>query len=527
MAIAQVGNWTSAQFSSSTGGSLTGRTSTKGNLVVIVALSTDPAFTITHSQAGTVKTAQSDAFLGGQIRIAYIENIVGGASHTITLTAAAASNSFMNATEYSGIISSGSLDKVNSGTGTSTALLSAATATTAQPNELIIGGGANSDATSSAWTAGASFNLRGNLANGLTGACGFLEDRIVAARGAYTSSATWSGGSSAWVCQVATFIGATDEWTGPPLPMWGPFPWQQWTPAGGLEALGVVSSDLSTVGVLFSGAPPYAPATHDTTVAGHLPAAAVPYSPVSHNVSTVAHLPTGTPQISASGFLAYIVVGHLASGAPLFAPISHDVPVAGHLASGAPQYGPISHNISVAGHLPTGTVSYSPVTHDTSVAGHLASGSVWYALVSGSSDVNVVGVLFSGTALYGPVSHTTSVPALLTVGTDLRGTVSHTTSVVGHLSTGTFPLAVVSHNVSLVGYLTSGTALYAIAGAFGAIPTITYPTAFVVLPNSRLGVDLAPSGLTVELASSSLIFVAGPSGLLVPLTPPNENLDLS
>lgn len=208
MAIAQVGNWTSAQFSASTGGTLTGRTSTAGNFVAITALSTDAAFTITHSQAGAVQIARTDSFLGGAVKIAYIENIVGGASHTITLTAAGGSQSYMNATEYSGVAKSGSLDATNVGTGTSTALLSAATATTVQAAELLIGGGANSDATSSAWTAGASFTLRGNLANGTTGACGFLEDRIVAATGAFTSSASWSGASSAWTCQIATFKGA-------------------------------------------------------------------------------------------------------------------------------------------------------------------------------------------------------------------------------------------------------------------------------------------------------------------------------
>lgn len=208
MVIAQVGNWTSAQFTASTGGALAGRTSTAGNFVAIAALSTDPSFTITHSQAGTVQIARSDPVFGGSLQIAYIENIVGGASHTITLTAVGGSSSYLNATEYSGVAKSGSLDKTNVGSGTSTALLSAATATTVQADELLIGGGAIGDTASSVWTAGASFNLRGNLANGTTGALGFLEDRIVAATGTYTSSATWGGASAVWSCQIATFKGA-------------------------------------------------------------------------------------------------------------------------------------------------------------------------------------------------------------------------------------------------------------------------------------------------------------------------------
>lgn len=207
-----VGSWTSATFLNNTGGSLAGRTSTAGNFVAITGATNNAGTTTySHSQAGSVQVGRAFENNGNDdVTIRYIENIVGGASHTITVTTAAGSYSSLNASEYSGMATSSSLDKSAVGTGLSTSLLTAATATTTQAAELLIGSAhKNYDGSTGPWTAGASYTLRGNNADTNNGAVTFLEDRIVSSTGAYTASATWGGSSNEWVCQIATFKAAS------------------------------------------------------------------------------------------------------------------------------------------------------------------------------------------------------------------------------------------------------------------------------------------------------------------------------
>lgn len=214
MALAFVASWTSAQFNNSTGGSLTGRTSTAGNFVAITATATVNTATITHSQAGSVQTGRAFENVGGASTdfetIRYIEDIVGGASHTVTITTSAGQFSVLNASEYSGVATSSSLDQNNTGSGTGSGTLTTASVTTTQADELIIVSGTEVESTASAWTAGASFTLRGNIARADLGDTGFLEDRIVASTGSYSGAATWTGVSNPrdWRCQIATFKAA-------------------------------------------------------------------------------------------------------------------------------------------------------------------------------------------------------------------------------------------------------------------------------------------------------------------------------
>jgi hypothetical protein len=207
MGAAFVGSWTSAQFNNTTGGSLAGRTSTAGNFVAITASSnTTVSLAIAHSQAGTVQTGRAAENNGGDfITTRYVENIAGGASHTISITVQAGSFTTLNASEYSGVNTSATLDKTNVGTGNSATLLSAATATTAQADELLIGNGTLNTGSAGAWTAGASYNLRGSIVDGVNGSVSFLEDQIVTATGTYTAGATKNGESNAWICTVCTF----------------------------------------------------------------------------------------------------------------------------------------------------------------------------------------------------------------------------------------------------------------------------------------------------------------------------------
>lgn len=209
-----VGSWTSAQFNNTTGGSLAGRTSTAGNFVGIQATATVNTATITHSQAGSVQTGRAFENVGGASTdfstIRYIENIAGGASHTVTITTSAGQFSVLNASEYSGVATSSSIDQANTGSGTGSGALTTASVTTTQADELILCGGTEVESTNSAWTAGASFNLRGNIARADLGDTGFLEDRIVSSTGSYSGAATWTGVSNPrdWRCQIVTFKAA-------------------------------------------------------------------------------------------------------------------------------------------------------------------------------------------------------------------------------------------------------------------------------------------------------------------------------
>lgn len=208
-----VGSWTSGQFNNNTGGSLSGRTSVPGNFVAITGSTNDPAgTTVTNSQTQSVKDSGLGFVNNGSDStfIKYIEDIDGGALHIVSITTSASKFSTLNASEYSGVAKTNSLDRTATGTGNSTSLLTNATATTAQADTLIIGGGTISAGTNSAWTAGASFNKRGNITDATGGGVSFLEDRVVSSQTTYTASATWGGSAGAWIAAVATFRAASD-----------------------------------------------------------------------------------------------------------------------------------------------------------------------------------------------------------------------------------------------------------------------------------------------------------------------------
>lgn len=287
-----------------------------------------------------------------------------------------------------------------------------------------------------------------------------------------------------------------------------------------------VTRDVSVTAHLPIGTVPYAPVSREVSLAAHLPIGAVPYAPVSKAVSLEAHLPIGvvpyTPAV-----LAYTVTAYLPIGVLPYAPVSKDVSLSAHLPIGVTPHAPVSKSVSLSAYLPVGVVPYAPVTRNASVVGHLSIGTVIYAVVSGATDVFVTAYLPIGVDLRAPVSRTVSVVGHLPVGTDLRAPVTRTASVAGFLPIGVNPRADVSKAVTLTAYLPVGLVIYAPAGGFGSPPVITYPTTFLVLPNSQLGIDIQPSTLTVELTSSTLVFVPDASGLLIPLTPPNEGIELT
>ncbi len=209
MAIAFVANWTSGQFNNTTGGTLTGRTSTAGNLIVLDVNTSDTGATIADSKSNTYTrwpTGFVDDGAGWFTACYYKENCAGGASHTISITTAGGNYSVVNATEYSGIATASARDKETGATGTGTSLSSGATATLSQADELVVGFGAKEDGGNTAWTQGAGYTLRGNVTDGTAGGLGFLEDKIVAATTAVTATATHAN-SAQWFCGVITFKG--------------------------------------------------------------------------------------------------------------------------------------------------------------------------------------------------------------------------------------------------------------------------------------------------------------------------------
>lgn len=210
MAIAFGAAWTGLQGNSVTAVT-TGAITSSGNFVAACVTDNNAlaaSTPVTDSKSNTYQKAIGPiAVSTDDTYIYYAENATVGASHTITATSSVGS-SFMSvsAASYSGLATSGTIDKTTSGSGSSTSLSSGNTATTTSTNELLIGGGTFSTGSSITFTAGASYNMRSQIGLGSLGGTSFLEERIVAATGAYSASATESGGAgSNWVCLIATF----------------------------------------------------------------------------------------------------------------------------------------------------------------------------------------------------------------------------------------------------------------------------------------------------------------------------------
>ena len=215
MAIAHIATQ-SAQANSSATCVTSAIDTTGANLLIATITSNGGASGFTSfvdSKGNTWQTAVDWTANGGStdfIRIMYSTPTSVGSGHTTTLTYGALGFFVTAFAAFSGMAAASPLDKTATGTGSSTSLLTSATATTAQAEELLIGTGTVSDGANSTFTAGASYTIpaNGQQGNASIGTIGFLEYRIVAATSTYTASATWGGGSGAWVAAIATFKGA-------------------------------------------------------------------------------------------------------------------------------------------------------------------------------------------------------------------------------------------------------------------------------------------------------------------------------
>ena len=213
MAIAFVAAWAGVQNSApSPPQSLTtAAVDTTGADLIVATVTNDSsaglAFSDNKGNSYSLAFGPTQNGTGDFVAIYYCKPTTVGAGHTLTGTATAASN-FMtiSAACYSGIAASTPLDKTASATGSGTALDSGNTATTAQADELIIGGGTVSGGSTVTWTAGSGFTLRSHVDAASVGGVSYVEDKIVAATGAYNAPIT-SSLSGTWLAAVTTFKG--------------------------------------------------------------------------------------------------------------------------------------------------------------------------------------------------------------------------------------------------------------------------------------------------------------------------------
>lgn len=212
MAIAFVIAWVGAQGNSVTSVTATGINTTGANFIAVAVtdnLTLAAVNPVTDSNTNTYQKALGPLGAGDNVYQYYAESPTVGASHTITATSSAGS-SFLTlcAAAYSGMASSSTIDKTQSGTGTGTSLDSGNTATTSQADELLIGNGTVSTGGSVTWSAGASYTNRATVTNADIGGIGYIEERIVAATGAYSAPESLSGGTGGWTALIGTYKAA-------------------------------------------------------------------------------------------------------------------------------------------------------------------------------------------------------------------------------------------------------------------------------------------------------------------------------
>ena len=175
---------------------------TAGNLLICAVqwVTATRTCTVADDVNGAWTEATSkQSVTNGALQIFYRQNTASG-TITVTATFDDTTNSTVAIHEYSGLLTSGALDKAAGATGAAgTSGDSGNTATTTVATELLFGA-VQTSGNSGGFTKDANYTARINVARILT------EDRIVAAKAAYNATATWVN-SLVWVCQVATFKG--------------------------------------------------------------------------------------------------------------------------------------------------------------------------------------------------------------------------------------------------------------------------------------------------------------------------------
>lgn len=186
-----------------------------GNLIVLcvgnyyAGVNAGGAWTASDNKGNTWASAGVHDVTSGKIQIFYAANITGGASHQVTITVAgAATYTALTAVEYSGAATVSPFDQFAASrtTASQAAYASPATATTAQADELLVGFHHGFQATAtptpdSPWSTAATLNAGGLHVQ-------TVQDRIVSATGAYSSTGTWSAAGANHTDAIATFKAA-------------------------------------------------------------------------------------------------------------------------------------------------------------------------------------------------------------------------------------------------------------------------------------------------------------------------------
>lgn len=209
MAIAFIiGSWSGQSTIGESSHATNSVDTTGGNFVVAVITSNNAVQSVTDNKSNGYTLIGPFAGAGADnVYIAYTNNSTAatcGTGHVITANSAGSSFITISAAAYSGLATSGVLDKQHSASGTGTALDSGSTTTTAQANELLIGGGTVAAGSTVTWTAGTGYTIRSSVTNAAVGGVSYLEEKIVSATGTYNATAT-SSVSGGWDAAIATF----------------------------------------------------------------------------------------------------------------------------------------------------------------------------------------------------------------------------------------------------------------------------------------------------------------------------------
>ena len=194
-----------------------------GNSVILFLSINPSAGTISCSDSkGNSYTSNRNATNGSgttgvRTVVLSAHNIIALTSgNTITCTHRSVTARALSASEFSGLATTATVDKVASATGNNTTPSSGATATTAQASELLIGGIGVEGPTTETFTAGANYTAVGRAGtSGGTAANNITinpEYRIVSATGAYSANGTLSA-TRRWAAAIVTYKAAP-----PPLP---------------------------------------------------------------------------------------------------------------------------------------------------------------------------------------------------------------------------------------------------------------------------------------------------------------------
>jgi len=180
-----------------------------GNLVVVgisvYSIGTANISTVTDNKGNIYNRAVSGPSNHDNVSIWYAENVIGGEGFTVTASPSQGATVGITLAihEYRGMLTSNSLDRTSSNSGTGRNATSGRTTATSAAKELVFGVHLQGSGITRTATTGTGFTRRQNMLNGdyeplLT------EDKFVTATGLYEAPLTWSS-SVYWQAAIATF----------------------------------------------------------------------------------------------------------------------------------------------------------------------------------------------------------------------------------------------------------------------------------------------------------------------------------